>query len=53
MQAPTGTDPPGYTRGELRAARYDGTYWSGLRLPLNRNVQAPLRHPGGRARRRA
>ncbi|WP_028062514.1 PKD domain-containing protein [Solirubrobacter soli] len=46
MQVPTGTDPPGYTRGELRAARYDGAYWSGFGLPLNRNPQAPLRAPG-------
>ena len=45
MQAPTGADPPGYARGELRAARYDGAYWSGVGFPLNRNVQAPLRLP--------
>ena len=45
MQAPTGTEPPGYARGELRAARYDGAYWSGFGFPLNRNVQAPLRLP--------
>lgn len=42
MQAPTDTDLPGFARGELRAARYDGTYWSGFGLPLNRNAQAPL-----------
>ncbi len=45
MQAPTSAEPPGYARGELRAARYDGTYWSSFGLPLNRNVQAPLRLP--------
>ncbi|HEY6890163.1 MAG TPA: hypothetical protein VI300_20335, partial [Solirubrobacter sp.] len=45
MQDPSGTDTPGYTHGELRVARYDGTYWSGFGLPLNRNVQAPLRIP--------
>ena len=45
LQAPTSTDPPGYARGELRAARYDGAYWSGFGVPLNRNVQAPLRLP--------
>src|SRR4051794_32339338 len=45
MQAPTSAEPPGYARGELRVARYDGTYWSGVGFPLNRNVQAPLRLP--------
>ena len=45
MQTPSGTDPPGFTHGELRVARYDGTYWSGFGLPLNRNPQAPLRIP--------
>lgn len=45
LQTPTSNEPSGYTRGELRAARYDGTYWSGFGLPLNRNPQAPLRLP--------
>ena len=45
MQPPSGNDAPGYARGELRAARYDGSYWSGFGLPLNRNAQAPLRLP--------
>src|SRR4051794_22998906 len=49
VQTPSGTDPPGYTRGELRVARYDGTYWSGFGLPLNRNAQAPLRIPAAGA----
>ncbi len=31
MQVPSGTDPPGYTTGELRVARYDGTQL--VRLP--------------------
>ena len=33
MQPPTGNDAPGYARGELRAARYDGTLLVGLRPP--------------------
>jgi hypothetical protein len=45
LQAPTSAEPPGYARGELRVARYDGTYWSGIGFPLNRNVQAPLPLP--------
>jgi hypothetical protein len=45
MQTPSGGDAPGYAAGELRAARYDGSYWSGFGLPLNRNAQAPLRLP--------
>jgi hypothetical protein len=45
VQAPTSAEPAGYARGELRVARYDGTYWSGVGYPLNRNVQAPLRIP--------
>jgi hypothetical protein len=45
MQAPTSADPPGYAQGELRAAVYDGTYWSGFGLPLDRNVESPLRPP--------
>jgi hypothetical protein len=49
VQTPAGTDPPGYTRGELRVARYDGTYWSSFGLPLNRNAQAPLRLPAAGA----
>jgi hypothetical protein len=46
MQAPTSAEPPGYARGELRVARYDGAYWSGSGGPLNRNPQAALRLPG-------
>ncbi len=46
MQAPSAQRRRRATRrGELRAARYDGSYWSGFGLPLNRNAQAPLRLP--------
>jgi hypothetical protein len=45
IQAPTSAEPPGYARGELRLARYDGAYWSGVGFPLNRNVQSALRLP--------
>ncbi len=45
MQTPSGNDAAGYAPGELRAARYDGSYWSGFGLPLNRNAQAALRLP--------
>jgi len=49
LRAPTSAEPPGYARGELRAARYDGSYWSGFGFPLNRNSQAPLRLPAAGA----
>lgn len=45
MRAPTPAEPAGYARGELRVARYDTAYWTGIGFPLNRNVQAPLRLP--------
>lgn len=45
MQQASDADPPGYARGELRVARYDGTYWSGVGFPLNRNPVTPLRIP--------
>lgn len=45
MRTPSSAEPAGYARGELRVARYDATYWSGMGFPLNRNAQAPLRLP--------
>ncbi|MDA0141973.1 PKD domain-containing protein [Solirubrobacter deserti] len=49
MQVPGAADPPGYARGELRGARYDGALWSGFGFPLNRNTAAPLRLPAAGA----
>ncbi|MDA0174262.1 PKD domain-containing protein [Solirubrobacter taibaiensis] len=49
MQTPGAADPPGYARGELRAARYDGALWSGFGFPLNRNTAAPVRIPAAGA----
>jgi len=45
MRTPTSAEPTGYARGELRVARYDGSYWSATGFPLNRNSAAPLRLP--------
>jgi hypothetical protein len=45
MDDPTSADLPGYAHGELRVARYDGTYWSGVGFPLNRNTFLPLPIP--------
>ena len=44
-QRPSGADPPGTARGELRVARTSGRLWSTFGFPLNRNPQAPLRLP--------
>jgi hypothetical protein len=44
----TSTDPsvpPGYIRGEYRVARFGGTFWSALGVPVNRNVNVPYRVP--------
>jgi hypothetical protein len=45
LQRPTGADPPGTARGELRVARSGGQLWSGFGFPLNRNPQGLLRLP--------
>jgi hypothetical protein len=37
--------PPGYVLDEIRMARFDGQYWSGLGQPLNRDVNQPVPQP--------
>jgi hypothetical protein len=37
--------PPGYVRGEIRLARFDGWRWQKLGAPVNRNRLAPQRTP--------
>jgi PKD domain len=37
--------PPGYIRAETRVARYNGTYWSVLGTPANRNPSSPVSVP--------
>jgi hypothetical protein len=37
--------PPGYVRGEVRMARFDGSRWQRIGTPANRNRAAPQANP--------
>jgi hypothetical protein len=37
--------PSGYVLAEIRMARFDGQYWSGLGVPLERNPAQPVPQP--------
>ena len=44
----TGTDPslpPGYVRGDVRVQRYNGSLWSQLGQPADRNTNSPVSTP--------
>lgn len=40
-----GSIPAGYVLGDVRLARFDGSRWSRLGVPVNRNRNAPQRAP--------
>lgn len=37
--------PPGYVNADIRVARYNGSLWSTLGSPVDRNTAAPVREP--------
>lgn len=42
---PDPTLPPGYVNGDVRLARYNGSVWTSLGQPADRNSAAPVRVP--------
>lgn len=46
--APSASLPAGYVDGDIRVARYTGTYWSVFGIPIDRNQAAPVRSPTAR-----
>jgi hypothetical protein len=44
-EAGSGALPPGYVRAETRVARYNGSVWSVLGVPVNRNQSSPVSTP--------